>query len=50
MDLENEIVLENRIVCFIDILGFTDIIEKFEETKDISVIKKNQVLAVSNLI
>lgn len=43
MDLENEIVLENRLVCFIDILGFADIIEKFEETKDISVIKKIKV-------
>lgn len=32
--------LENRIVCFIDILGFRDIINRFEETKDISIITK----------
>lgn len=39
MDSENTTVLENRLVCFIDILGFTDIIEKFEKTKDTSIIE-----------
>ncbi len=33
---------ENRIVCFIDILGFKEIIKQFEESQDISIIKHIQ--------
>lgn len=32
--------VENRIVCFIDILGFSSIVEEFERTRDISIIEK----------
>lgn len=32
--------VENRIVCFIDILGFSSVVEGFEKTQDISVIEK----------
>jgi hypothetical protein len=39
MDSENKTLFENRLVCFIDILGFTEIIEKFEKTKDTSIIE-----------
>lgn len=34
--------IENRIVCFIDILGYKDIIEKFEKDNDTSIIEKIQ--------
>ena len=37
-----KIVLENRLICFIDILGFKDIIGNFDKTNDTSIIEKIQ--------
>lgn len=31
--------ISNRIVCYIDVLGFSELIEKFEKTGDISIVK-----------
>ena len=38
--LDKKINLEERLVCFIDILGFKDIIENFDKTNDVSIIEK----------
>jgi hypothetical protein len=34
---------ENRIVCFIDVLGYSEIVRQFELTQDLSIVEKIQI-------